>query len=196
MRGDISGNGRTDLILVYSRLSRQHPNWFAGGAPPEFRHDFVPQAAFLKIVQANGTSETARVPQTRAAWIDAISHVNDDPGGEIFLEAGRSSSGGWMLAYGSQDGKLLPAGVTLGYGGDSADGAGLNCLPGNPPRLVQRTYSLIGPTIYAWWRETDIRYAWHGPRLVQHGERSFKRYGAVTSSQTSIGRGCTAAGIH
>jgi len=191
MRADVTGDGRMSLILVYSRLSRGHPNWFAGGTtPPSLQHDFVAEAAFLKIVLANGTSATARLPQARAAWIDAISHVNDNPGGEIFLDAGRSSSGGWMLAYGYQDGRLVPAGVTLNYGGDSADGAGFSCLPGSPPRLIQRTYSLIGPTIYAWWQQTNIAYTWHGPRLVQTAKRTFKRYGAVTSSQTSMGHGC------
>jgi hypothetical protein len=45
MLADLGASGRTDLILVYSRLSRQHPNWFAGGTPPNLQHDFVPQAA-------------------------------------------------------------------------------------------------------------------------------------------------------
>jgi hypothetical protein len=194
VRADLGGNDRTDLILLYSRLSRQHPHWFAGGTPPNLQHDFVPQAAFLKIVLANGTSASARIPQTTATWINSISDV-DDSGEEIFLEVGRSSSGATTTAYGYQGGKLVPAGVTLGYGGDSADGAGFNCLPGNPPRLIQRTYELIGPTIYGWWRETDITYTWHGPRLVQSAKHTFKRRGAVTASQTAIGPGCTAAGI-
>ncbi len=195
VRADLGGNDRTDLIVIYSRLSGRHPSWFAGGPPPNLRHDFVPKAAFLEVVQANGSAASARIPQATATWIDSISRVSNDSGEEIFLEIGRTSSGATMTAYGYQNRKLVPAGVTLAIGGDSASKAGVNCLPGSPPRLIQRTYALIGPTIYGWWRETDITYTWHGPRLVQSAKHSFKRRGAVNENQTSIGPGCTAAGI-
>lgn len=132
-RADVNGDGRPDLILVYSRLSRQHPSGYVGGPPPSLRRDFVSEAAFLKVAFANGTSVSARL-ETRAAAIDAVAHVNDDPGHEIFLEVGRVSSGATGAAYGYDNGRLVSAGVALGYGGDSATQAGFNCLPGKPPR--------------------------------------------------------------
>lgn len=191
MRADVNGDGRPDLIIVYSRLSRQHPSSYMG-IPPSLRREFVADAAFLKIVLANGITVSTRLTQTRAAAVDSVAHVNDDPGSEIVLEVGRISSGAGAVAYGYHDGRLVPAGVTLNYDGDSITRAGFNCLPGDPPRLVQRAYELIGPTIYGWWQETNITYTWHGPRLVQTAKHAFKRRGAVTASETSIGHGCTA----
>ena len=190
-RADVNGDGRPDLILVYSRLSRQHPSAYPG-ISPSLRGEFVADAAFLKIVLANGTSVSTRLRQSRAAALDSVAHVNDDPGSEIFLEVGRISSGAAGVAYGFHDGRLVPAGVTLNYGGDSIARAGFNCLPGNPPRLIQRTYEFIGATVNGWWQETSITYTWHGPRLVQTAKRTFKRRGAVTASEMSIGHGCTA----
>jgi hypothetical protein len=192
VRADVNGDGRPDLILVYSRLSRRYPSGYAGGIPPSLRREFVAEAAFLKIVLANGRSVSTRLSQTRAAAIESVAHINDDPGSETVLAVGRTSSGAAAVAYGYHDGRLVPAGVTLNYGGDSAAGGGFNCLSGNPPRLVERTYELIGPTINGWWQETNITYTWHGPRLVQTAKRTFKRRGAVGTSETSIGAGCTA----
>jgi hypothetical protein len=192
MRADVNGEGQSDLIVVYSRLSRQHPSGYAGGIPPSVRREFVAQAAFLKVVLADGTSVATRIGRTRAAAIDSVAHVNTEPGSEIFLEARRISSGATGVAYGYHDGRLVPAGVTLDYGGDSATKAGYNCLLGNPPRVIQRTYELIGPTVNGWWQETSITYTWHGPSLVQTAKRTFKRRGAVAASETNIGHGCTA----
>ena len=41
------------------------------------------------------------------------------------------------------DGWFRP-GVYLSYNGDSGVEAGFNCLPGNPPRLIQRYFSFVG----------------------------------------------------
>ena len=68
--------------------------------------------------------------------------------------------------------------------------ADFDCL-GDPPRLIQRAYELIGPTTYGWWQETNVIYAWHGPKLVLISRRTFKRRGAVTISNLGIGHGCT-----
>ena len=158
---------------------------------PPVRDEFVPDAAFLQIVVANGTTVSTRISHTRAAAMDAVAHVNDDPGGEIFLEVARISSGANAVAYGFHDGRLIPAGITLSYGGDSASKTDFNCPSGDPPRLSQRTFELIGPTIYGWWQETTILYAWHGPKLVQTSRSTFRRHGAVRISNLGIGRGCT-----
>jgi hypothetical protein len=109
---------------------------------------------------------------------------------EIFLEVERISSGATGVAYGFHNGRLVPAGVMLEYGGDSATKTDFNCLPANPPRVIQRVYELVGPTIYGWWQETNVIYAWHGPKLVQIGKRTFKRRGAVSISMLGIGHGC------
>src|ERR1019366_2026908 len=109
-RADVNGDGRPDLILVYSRLSRQHPPGYVLSTPP-LRDEFVAKAAFLKVVLANGTSVSTRITGTRAAAIDSVAHVNDDPGDEIFLEVSRISSGATGFAYGFHNGRLVPAGV-------------------------------------------------------------------------------------
>ncbi len=188
-RADVNGDGKPDLILVYSRLGRQHPYSYAD-QPSSLRRDFPAKAAFLKVVLAGGASVSTRIKGSWATKVDAIAHVNDEPGSEIFLETGRISSGATGVAYGFHDGRLVPAGVTLGYGGDSAAQADFNCLPGSPPRLVQRSFELIGPNVSSWWQETAVTYAWHGPKLVKSASRTFKRYGALKISNQGIGHGC------
>ena len=191
-RADIDGDARPDLLIVYSHLSRQHPSGYVGVVPPGLRRDFVAKAAFVKVVLATGTAVSTRISEVKAAAVDAVAHVSDDPGKEIILEVQRISSGADAVAYGIHDGRLIPAGVTLSYGGDSATKADFDCLAGNPPRLIQRTYELIGPTIDGWWQETDVVYAWHGPKLTQISRRTFKRHGAVRIEHQGIGRGCIA----
>jgi hypothetical protein len=189
LRADIDGDGRRDLILLYSRLSDEHPR--GPGLPARLRRMYVPTRAVLKVVRASGGNGSVRIGNARAAAAVAVAHVNDDPGSELFLEFSRISSGANAVAYGFHDGRLVPAGVTLDYGGDSASKAGFDCLAGKPRRLIQRTFELIGSTIYAWWKETDITYAWHGPRLVKTAKRTFKRRGLPPASETDVGAGCT-----
>ncbi len=194
---DIDGDARSDLVLVYSRLSRNHPCcYLREPAPP--RHEFTAEGAFLKVVFPDGASVTRRISGTRltrAAAIDAIAHVNGEPGDEIFLEVERISSGATVVAYGLHAGRLVPAGVMLESGGDSGYHAGFDCLTGDPQRLVQRSFLLIGPTIYGWWKESEATYTWHGLRLVKTAERSFRHHGGPARGQISIGHGCT-AGVH
>lgn len=200
-RADVNGDGRPDLIIVYSRLSRKELI-SPGGTPPSFRHDFGAEAAFLKVVLAGGNSVTARiqgVDGAKAAAVDAIAHVNADLGDEIFLEVARISSGATGIAYGLHDGRLVPAGVYLSYNGDSGVEAGFNCLPGNPPRLIQRYFSFVGPNeLTRSWRETVAVYAWHGPKLVPLSRHTFKQLvslkfrppSSLKSNETEIGKGC------
>ncbi len=186
----MNGDGRSDLILVYSRLGRRHPYWYAGSVPPDLKHDFVADAAFMKVVLAGGGSASIKIDDAWAAAVDTVVRVSRAPGAEVFLEVSRLSSGASVLAYGFRDSHLVPAGAKLYEGGDSAAKSGFGCLPGNPPRIIQRTFLLIGPTIYGWWRETNVIYAWHGPKLVQISSRTFKRRGAVLASDTAFERGC------
>lgn len=189
-RADVNGDGRLDLILVYSRLSGRHPSGYVGGVPPSLRHDFVAEAAFLKVVFANGTIVSARLGGARAAAIDSVAPVNDDPGQEIFLEVGRVSSGATGTAYGYDKGRLVSADVLLAYGGDSTSQAGFNCLSGRPPRLVQRTFELIGPTMTGAWRETTVSYLWDGPKLAETRKRTFSRHGKIAAADLGIGHAC------
>lgn len=103
-RADVDGDGKPDLILLYSRLSRRHPSSFAG-MPRGWRREFLAKAAFLKVVLAGGASVSTRIKGSWAAKVDAIAHVSDEPGREIFLETERISSGATGVAYGFHDGR-------------------------------------------------------------------------------------------
>jgi hypothetical protein len=196
IRADLNGDGRPDLILVYSRLGRRIPSsWYAGGVPASLRHDFVADAAYLKVVLAGGGSASVEIAGAWAGAVDAVAHLDGTPSSEVLLEVSRISSGASDVAYGLSNGPLVPAGVTLFAGGDSAAKSGFDCVPGNPPRLIQRTFELIGPTVYGWWRETSVIYAWHGPRLVQISSHTFKRRGVVPASEIGIGHTCI-TGLH
>lgn len=48
----------------------------------------------------------------------------------------------------------------------------------------------MGPTIYRWRQETNVVYAWQGPKLVQSSKGTFKRRGAVTIGNHGIGHRC------
>jgi hypothetical protein len=185
-RAEVAGDGRPDLTLLYSHLSHERAGQLG------LTRLYVATSAMLRVVRARGGGATTRVDGAKAAAIVGVADVNDDPGDELFIQVSQISSGATAVAYGFDDGRLVPAGVTLDYGGDSATKAGFDCLTGHPPRLVQRSFELIGPTIYAWWRESDTTYAWHGPRLVKVAERTFKRRGLPPASETDVGAGCIA----
>ncbi|MGD0198409.1 MAG: hypothetical protein ABSC56_10975 [Solirubrobacteraceae bacterium] len=185
---DLTGDGTPDLLLVYSRLSRAHPSW--PGAPASLRKMYEATQAELSVVAADGARVTAPIDGARAAAILTIASVSNDPGKEIFLVDSWISSGATAVAYGYQNGRLVPADVLLSYGGDSADKAGFDCIAGAHPGLIQRTFTLIGPTIHGYWKETDRSYAWKGTRLVKTGERTFKHRGLPTERQIGDGAGC------
>jgi hypothetical protein len=189
-RADVAGNGRQDLILLYSLLSHKRAGQL--GVTTALSRMFDATEAMLAIMTPGANSIVTRVDHARAAALLAVAHVNDDPGEELFIQVSQISSGATAVAYAFHEGSPVPAGVILSYGGDSASKAGFDCLAGNPPRLVQRTFELIGPTIHNWWRETDVTYAWHGPRLMKIAERTFKHRGLPPARETDVGAGCTA----
>jgi hypothetical protein len=59
----------------------------------------------------------------------------------------------------------LVSGGKLYIDGASADKFGFDCVRKPAPEIIQRDYSLIGPTIYGRWRLTSYIYAWHGATL-------------------------------
>lgn len=213
MVADVSGDGRRDLILSYSRLS--HVSF--RDLPPRSRKPdrasrlYRAQQAMLRIVSPDGHVTTAPIDymttpvnkspgQLEKVWAAAlisVAHVSEGPGKEIFLQIQEISSGSTAVAYSLYRGRLVSAGVLLGLGGDSATQAGFQCVAGNPPRLIQHTYELIrgikvvhvvhGITIYGWWNETTGTYAWHGPQLVKIAQSTIKR--RVLPSD-SVGVGC------
>jgi hypothetical protein len=184
-RADLAGARQQDLVLLYSRLSARHVSW--AGAPASLRRMYLADQSFLRVVPPAGGTVTATVAGTKTAAILAIAHVNGDPGDEVFLQTSQISSGSTAVAYGYQDGRLVPAGVTLAYGGDSADKAGFNCLAG---RLLQRTFVLTGRTINSSWRETDVTYAWNGPHLSKIAQRTFTHHGLPPARVADVGAGC------
>ena len=181
MRADVTGDGTADLVLVYSRLSHASVTGFS-------RKYFLATQAFLMIVLPDGTRISARIKGVRAVTIVALRHVNSDPGSELFLQTFHISSGSTATAYGLSHGRLIPAGATLAYGGDSGLFAGFNCIRTGKPRLVQRTF-LLGAA-YGWETEKAVTYSWHGPKLVQIGKRTFKQRGYPVRSKIEVGSGC------
>jgi hypothetical protein len=191
-RADINGDGRNDLIIAYSILDPKPPRQ-QDGELAVMRGFFHAREPFLRVVLVNGSTLTSRVAgaSLHAAAIDAVARLNALPGDEIVLQVGRTSSGATDVAYGYQAGQLVSAGAYLGYGGDSASGAGVECVGGSRPLLIQRTYDLLGSRIAGPWKETTVTYAWRALRLVRIGQRSFRRLGPITNRDERIGRGCT-----
>lgn len=192
---DLTGTGRKDLIVLYSRLDPRRVT-FAG-----MRDLHIARQAMLEVVEPNG--QVLRAPvvagphgtpmgaqRVRASYFLAIAHVNDQPGSEIFLQFGWLSSGSSATVYSLYADHLIPAGVGLAVGGDSASGWGFDCLPGSPPRLITRQFTLIGPNIYGAWKETEAIYTWHQARLVKQSQRVVTEHGQPPRSQTRPGRGC------
>jgi len=53
--------------------------------------------------------------------------------------------------------------------------------------VVQRTFDLIGPSMYGWWKETDITYSWDGPKLVQTNKDTFREDGQPSNIDPGLG---------
>jgi len=211
-RVDIGGDGRPDLVLIYSTLTHRRVGGASfPGAPTYLRRDYYAKQAILRVVQPDGAivtvpitfvthpinSKATETTAAKAAAISSIGHFSDRPGNEIFVEVFRTSSGAGAVGYSLYHGRLVSAGLEFDYGGDSADQQGFDCVPGSPPRIIQRVYQLIhgirldGDTIYGLWRETVATYAWHGPRLVKISTTTSTRRLAPPRRETSAGTGCT-----
>ncbi len=199
MVADVSGDGRRDLVLAYSRLGHRS----LGGLPPRtIGRRRVPARypalqAMLRVITPAGrvttvpiTYETspsrnapAQLERAAAAALISIAHVSSEPGKAIFLQTEQISSGSIALAYSLFHSRLVSSGAVLAYGGDAGSQAGFQCVAGSPPRLIQYTYDLVrgiratGNTIhiYGVWKVTATRYDWNGPRLVRLTQNTTKR---------------------
>lgn len=192
-RADLTGDGQQDLVIVYSVLSRRHPWWYDGPVPAEIAHDFVPEHPYLKVVFPSGKSATAliRGPRgTYASAIDFLSEVGQLAGDEIFVEATREVGGGADVVYGLRHNRLVAAGPTLVYGGDSGYRAGFTCVRRGAPGVIERTFALTGPTIYGAWKETETTYSWQGARLAQTSQRTFTEHGQPSRADSAAGTDC------
>jgi hypothetical protein len=169
MVADVYGDGRRDLVLVYSRLGHKT----LGGLPPrtlgrrQLTERFPALQAMLRVVTPGGRSTTVpityrsspsrpapgqvgRLPpgqreleRAAAAALISIAHVSNEPGRTIFVQTGQISSGSTALAYSPHAGSLVWSGALLGYGGDAGSQAGFQCVAGKPPRLIQNRYDLV-----------------------------------------------------
>ncbi|HWD69192.1 MAG TPA: hypothetical protein VG293_03295 [Solirubrobacteraceae bacterium] len=195
-RADMTGDDRRDLVIVYSVLSRRHPDWFSGPVPIRIAKDFVPLHAYLKVVFPGGATVSIRIKGMRGtdtAAIDLITGAGGGGGDEVFLDVSQISSGATDVAYGVYDGRLVPAGVLLASGGDGAASFRFGCTAGTPPGIVSRAFVLIGPTIYSWWRETKVVYAWRAGRLVRVASATRRVRGPVRNSARALRHGCAAS---
>jgi len=197
MRADMTGDGQADLVIIYSRLS--HTSGYYAGGPAKWKHYFGGSHATIEVVLPDGQRISAQVATTykgraqpvRVAAIVAVKRVNDEPGDELFLQVSQISSGSNAVAYGLVDGRLVPAGVELGYGGDSGAQAGFSCkIATQRSELVQRVFVPGAGGLDGRWHETKLTYAWQGPRLVKIQTQTTGENGSPPRSQLIGGSGC------
>jgi hypothetical protein len=203
---DLTGSDRADLVLIYSRLEPPALHGLpprSSGKPHRVIYRYAARQAMLRIVTPTGQEITAPIEspavhgtanRVSVATLLAIAHVNSQPGREIFLQTGESSSGSDFVAYSLYRGRLISAGVGFNSGGDSADGNGFDCRPGNPARVIERNYQLIHglkvihQMIYGQWKETITTLVWRGPRLAISSADAYRRR---LLPKENIGAGCT-----
>jgi len=180
-------------VIVYSVLSQRHPWWYDGPVPAAIAKDFVPEHPYLKVVFPSGKSVTRQITGPRGTYasaIDFLSNFGKPADNAIFLEATREVGGSADVAYDLRHGQLVAAGPTFEYGGDSAYRAGFTCVKGDPPGVIERTFALIGPTIYGAWRETVTTYSWQGGKLAPTSQHTFAEHGQPTKADTAAGTRC------
>lgn len=197
MRADLTGDGRDDLVLVYSHLN--HTTGYYSGGPAKWKHYFRGNDATVEVVLPGGKRISARLATqyrgraypVHAAKIIAVKQVSSVPGDEIFLQISQISSGSNAVAYGYNAGRLVAAGVLLGYGGDSGARAGFTCKrTAQPPELVQRVFVLGARGFAARWKETELTYAWHGLKLLKIKSRTLAGNRNPPRSELLAAAGC------
>jgi hypothetical protein len=202
-RVDMTGGARRDLVIVFSHLTPTRPLY--PGEPPRWKHYSRAHDATLEVILPDGRRISTQVMVTAShgpalpvhvAAIVAAQHVNHDPGAELFLEVGDLSSGSTAVAYALRHDRLVPAGVVLGYGGDSGTQAGFSCdATTRPPELIQRVFAFGARGLRGPWEETEAIAVWHGPALHIIRRRTLSRRGGNPSPRDiAIGSGCGPVG--
>lgn len=179
LKADIDGDGQPDLVVLYARAIT------GSGASLKA----YPET--LKVIRASGGGVQIHLkPSTPGPGIVAVRNVNGNPGGELFVYSSWISSGAQVEVFSFHGGRLIRAGVNLQMGGDSADRFGFDCLRGPRPEIVQRDYSLIGPTIYGRWRLTTDTYGWNGATLQLTSRQITIHHGWPSGAAIRPGAGC------
>jgi hypothetical protein len=176
-RGDVDGDGRADLILLYGTLSKHRID---GG--------FLPIKFTLEVIRASGGLLTARVPQPlEPPTLLMIGNDNRVPGEEVWVHETHISSGELTGVY-TFDGHRLRRAGAFWYGGDSAARFGFTCSV-RRATIVQRQYLLVGPTIYGRWHRTVTTYAWVGGQLHRAGGETATTHGFPRHPPEGVGCG-------
>jgi hypothetical protein len=180
LRADMTGGGRTDLVLLY-----------ANPEPQRVVAVFQPVAYTLELVRPGGAIMRTRLPtEGNQLVFERAGNVNGVPGDELVLQLAHVSSGDYYGLVTLHGGRLVLADDQLAAGGDSAARDGFACTLGPHPRLVDRRMILLGPTIYGRWRWTVSTYAWYGSTLRRIRTRTFVRRGLPPQRDTIAGAGC------
>lgn len=180
LRVDVDGDGRADLVMLYATLTHRG-----------YSNRYFPRAFTLEVVLAGGDIVRTRLPrpEDNASLIE-YGNVNRWPGTELFIQVGRISSGSWAIVYTFRGGRLVRAGATLAYGGDSASRAGFSCQRREISTIVQHTFVLGDSRERGRWQQTDTTYVWHGARLRREGSEETTWHGLPPLYATGLGVGC------
>jgi hypothetical protein len=177
-RGDVDGDGRQDLILLYGRLSRQR---MSGG--------FVPTGYTLEVVRASGGVLTAHVPQPlEPPTLLMIGNDNRLPGEDVWVHETHISSGELTGVY-AFDGHRLRRAGGFWFGGDSGVQFGFACSL-RRATITQQQFLFEGPGINGRWQRTETTYRWVGARLVKSGQRHSTWHGIPPVSGHGLGTRC------
>ena len=184
-RADLTGNGQTYLVLLYSRLS--HTHFSSPGAPASLSKEFMATRAELRVIAPNGVRTTTVLKGgPGAAALLGIANIGKGESEKIFIQVNEISSGSTANVYSLYHDRLTSAGISLGYGGDSGVQAGFSCLP--RARVIQRVFIPLGNLLKAPWKETASTFTWHGPRLVKTAQHNYQ--GPPPPGDTRAGTGC------
>lgn len=181
LRADMTGGGRTDLVLLYADLGRSRIG--TGFAPTRFT---------LEVVQPGGKIARTQVQAEPFPWITRVGNINGIPGAELVLHLDDISSGDYYGIYTFHADRIETVRPQLSAGGDSAAKQGFFCqvAAGGRPVVVARTMILLGRTIYGRWRWTMKTYVFHGAKLYLIRQGSFVRRGLPGRRTMPAGAGC------
>lgn len=179
LRADMTGGGKTDLVLLYADLGRHR-----------IGTGFVPTEFTLEVVQPGGKIARTRVRAEPFAWITRVGNINGVPGAELVLHLDDISSGDTYGIYTFHAGRIALVRPLLSAGGDSAAKEGFVCGGSSPRKVLSMVMELLGPTIHGRWRWTVSNYEWHGATLRRTGHRTFVSRGLPKRRDTVAGAGC------
>lgn len=166
------------LVIVYGHLSDRKVGRL-----------YVANHFTLEILRRDRSTLRARLqPSIGNPAILLIGRATPTQRARIYIETGHISSGWYAVVYSLWHQRLLPADVTLSFGGDSAARSAFECRAGHPPTVVQHSWVLGKGGENGFWRQTDTTFAWRGPRLVRIGGSSSTRHGAPPVDR--LARGC------